>query len=197
MAWALLCTVLIISGCRDNNISDSGQGLTRISQQKELAVAFDPDGVTLGQKTVQLPCDLTELVSALGEPSRTEHMANTIFVWDNLGIYAMAKPRTTRVHNISVTFAETEYRYWPKVLRTDFVNVAEHVVGPQTKISALHQVGLRQDQRLPLYWDMRLGDLLLSLETDEQVRRIVSLGLEGDANKAEPALPADADKLRR
>jgi hypothetical protein len=145
--------------------------------QPQLSVAFSSGGVVLGKTAISIPCDLDELTPALGKPSRTLHLTNTIFVWDDLGIYAIAQPRTTKVRSVSVTFARTKYSYWPKVLHRNPVKMGRHVIKPDTAVSELSQMGFVQFKELPTLWVKMAGKCLLSLETDATGQRIVSLGM--------------------
>lgn len=161
----LLLAAVLASGC----------GRESASGRAQPKIALTESGVSLNASVVSLPAGKAALVAHLGEPSRTlDQRANRVFVWDQHGAYAMAKPGTTEVHTFGVAFHRSDYPFWPARLHAGAVHVGGRAVGAAVPAAVLREAGFRADAQLPFYWARQLGRMTVSLEMPA-ARRVIGI----------------------
>ena len=84
-AWATLGLVRSV----DNPPAGPGE-------PRKLEVKVEGKDLTIGGKKLALPCERKALVEVMGPPSRILKKANTLLVWDELGVFAYDARRVTR-----------------------------------------------------------------------------------------------------
>lgn len=72
----------------------------------ERQLAFTGSTVTFSGKAFRLPCAKDALLSAFGTPDRVERLANDIYVWDELGLFAYVRPGRNEAFSVNVALGE-------------------------------------------------------------------------------------------
>lgn len=91
-----------------------GDGGGVIAKGKKIDIAFTGAVMTIGGKKFTLPVDEADLVAVLGKPDRTADLANKIITWDELGVFAYVRPKTTTCHAFAICIGRDTLSFWPK-----------------------------------------------------------------------------------
>lgn len=85
-------------------------------EPEKMAVMVDNGKLSIDDKVFPLPGDRDAIVELLGKPSRVLDKANTLLVWDELGILIYEEPNTKKIKQVTVALEVLKYEFWPKKL---------------------------------------------------------------------------------
>jgi hypothetical protein len=85
-----------------------------IAKGKKIDIAFTGAVMTMGGKKFTLPVDEDDLIAVLGKPDRTADLANKIITWDEIGVFAYIRPKTTTCHAFAICIGNDTLSFWPK-----------------------------------------------------------------------------------
>ena len=91
-----------------------GQSRKAAPKAKKLTIAFAGATMAINGKKFTLPSTEAALVAALGKPDRRAELGNTILTWDELGVFAYLKPKTSTCHAFAIALGESTIKFWPK-----------------------------------------------------------------------------------
>jgi hypothetical protein len=91
-----------------------GTGKQAAPKAKKLEIAFTGAVMTIDGKRFTLPAEEKALVTVLGQPDRRAELANTILTWDDLGVFAYIRSKTTTCHAFAITLGKDTPDFWPK-----------------------------------------------------------------------------------
>lgn len=86
----------------------------RAIADKPTAITFSKSGLTVNGTSFVRGMTIEQLAALLGPWDRKVDLANTIFTWDKLGIYAYRKPSGTNVTELAVSYAPHKLKFEPK-----------------------------------------------------------------------------------
>ena len=126
------------------------------------------------QHRLALPCALHVLTALIGEPSarleppRTSPKGGcTVLTWDDLGIYAHAKPGTSRILHVSIAFTDDyDMPFWPRRKFRGYVAVSGTFINAKSTGADLRSAGLLPVAALPSLWSGPLGKLGVHASVD-------------------------------
>jgi len=143
-------------------------------------IDFTADGLSINGKTFQTAPSIDELREVIGKEDRMLNLANDIYVWDELGLYAYVDPGETRVDDISIAFGRQDYDFSPKKPYPHTVRVAGCVIGSTSHMRDLTACGFQASDLLPDSCDRAVGSAHVYVEHVEGGKGVldVSLGIE-------------------
>ena len=83
-------------------------------ESEKLVVKVDGGKLFINDKAVPMPGDRKTVVELLGKPSRVLDKANTLLVWDELGILIYEDPDKKKILQVTVALGELKFEFWPK-----------------------------------------------------------------------------------
>jgi hypothetical protein len=141
-------------------------------------IVFTAQGVTVRGTPLTLPCPQKTVFEVLGQPTRTLALANTISVWDDLGVYVYVKPNTTDVFCFAVGFQPGTYRFSPKANYQGRIQIAEHFIDKESKSGDLQAAGFRSESYTPTGSRIRLGSLAVNASLTGSGGTLQSIAIE-------------------
>ena len=91
-----------------------GGGAAVAPKGKKVEIAFTGAIMTINGKKFALPADEADLIAALGKPDRTADLQNKIITWDDHGLFAYIRPKSTVCHAFAVCLGRDKLDFWPK-----------------------------------------------------------------------------------
>jgi hypothetical protein len=157
-----------------------------------LKVVFANGTVTLNGRKLALPIQRKELVGLLGKPSREVPAANTLLLWDELGLLAYQRPKTQKIRALQIMLAQEAIQVRPRKLFAGQVQVEGATITaastPEAINRAIRSRAFVKDPGLSHllgvgHWKMEYKDCVLFLrEVDPAIKsargRISSLSLD-------------------
>lgn len=135
-------------------------------------VRVKADVVEIRGHALPTPPSLTELKKAIGEPSRTSELANTIYTWDDSGVVVYTSPQEDRIKELSFMFAELDqYKFAPKSASRHDIAFGAHRITPAWGEKQLRAAGFVAPELFPTFWDSTVGDVMVSVHVDAKTRR--------------------------
>lgn len=104
--------------------------------------------ITIDGKELPRPLQADKLITALGEPDKTLHLANTVRTWDKLGLCAYSRPDSTTVHEINLDFTPSNYKFSPASQYQGTITVAANTFTHKSTVKDLKKLSFKQDQYL-------------------------------------------------
>jgi hypothetical protein len=83
----------------------------RIWKQR-LRVDAEDKNISISQGALAAPPKLTDVEARLGRPTRMERGANTVYIWDDLGVCVYERPFTGKIGEITVTLGANSSTLW-------------------------------------------------------------------------------------
>lgn len=145
--------------------------------QDNSALLITEKGIVIGKNVLALPCSLEECSKLLGVHTRVvAAKANTIYVWDELGILAYVPPGKEIITNIKIAIGQTDLKYWPNHRYAYSIRVGNRDLSLNSEIRDLQAAGFfRSSAILNIFWECRLSEVVVYGEVDETTRKIISL----------------------
>ncbi|MCX7423847.1 MAG: hypothetical protein NT013_30505 [Planctomycetia bacterium] len=86
-------------------------------EPRKLEIKVDGKELSIGGKKVPMPGERKTLIELLGKPSRIVEKANTLIVWDELGLLAYELPNGDSIITFAVALGDLSFQmpdFWPK-----------------------------------------------------------------------------------
>ena|GEM_PF-6897423 len=111
------------------------------SESGKLQVKVEGKELSISGKKVSFPGHRQELIGLLGEPSRVLKKANTILVWDELGVFVHERPSDGPVFQFSVALGDLtkEFDFWPKKTFTGKLSLDGAAVTARATIDGINR----------------------------------------------------------
>lgn len=171
---SIIAVFLLLASCGTEDKVSSGSFGSTVTQPY---IELSGDGLRYDGVLFPLPCLVEILEKALGMSSRTSTKANTILVWDDLGVFAYVKPGGNAVFTFSVALAEQKLNHCPRKVFAGKVKINGSYLQNGSDVRALKQLGFTQSKLIPVYWELLSEPLLVTAVsgTDDDVVREVGL----------------------
>ncbi|AMV30403.1 hypothetical protein VT84_38780 [Gemmata sp. SH-PL17] len=134
IAAVTLCSLGLVA-----HVVSAEKPLAKPIEPEKLVVNVDNGILSINTKAISLPGNRGAVVELLGEPSRVLNKANTIFVWDELGILIHENPDTKKIEQVSVALGLLKYEFWPKKSFRGKLAVDGAVITADTTIEAINR----------------------------------------------------------
>lgn len=111
-------------------------------EPRKLEVKVDGKELSIGGKKVPMPGERKTLIELLGKPSRIVEKANTLLVWDELGLLAYERPNGGSIITLAVALGDLSHQmpdFWPKKVFKGKLLLDGVVVTADTTINAINR----------------------------------------------------------
>lgn len=108
-------------------------------EPEKLVVKVDGGKLFINHKAVPILGDRKTIVELLGKPSRVLHKANTLLIWDELGILLYEDPENKKITQVTVALGEINFEFWPKKLFRGKLALDGATVTANTTIEAINR----------------------------------------------------------
>jgi hypothetical protein len=102
-------------------------------------VKVNGDTLFINGKAVPLPGERKNFVELLGKPSRELESANTLLVWDELGIVIYEGTVDKKISQVNVALGELDLSYWPKERFRGRLTLDGVTIAADTTIEAINR----------------------------------------------------------
>ncbi|HJZ55498.1 MAG TPA: hypothetical protein VKE74_11090 [Gemmataceae bacterium] len=130
-------------------------------------IAVSGESITINGKGLTLPFEQKELIAVLGKPDREATRANVLLTWDDQGVFAYAKPGTTRIHAVSVALGRDTPSFWPKKNFSGVLTVDGAPVTADSTVAAINKAKkgkpFEKDSSDPDVWTIEGKTISVSL----------------------------------
>jgi hypothetical protein len=154
---------------------------------KTLEVRIDGESLIIDARNVTPPVSRKVLFDVLGEPSRFFSGANIAYVWDDLGLYALEKPNTGQVIEVTIVVGDIEdfktIDRWPKKTFTGKLVLDGAAVTPQSTVEEVNHMkkGKPLEQHAPsrLSWYIKYARLSVWASAENGDGLITEINVDG------------------
>ena len=105
----------------------------------KLVVKVDGEKLFINDKALLLPGDRKAVIELLGKPSRVLDKANTLLVWDKLGVLIYEDPDSKKIKQVTVALGEVEFEFWPKKLFRGKLTLDGAAITADTTIESINR----------------------------------------------------------
>jgi hypothetical protein len=106
---------------------------------KELIVKVDDGKLFINDTRLRFPWSRKVFVDILRKPSRVLDKANTILIWDDLGILIHEDSENKNVKQFTVALSPQDFDFWPKKLFAGKLTIDNSTVTADATIEAINE----------------------------------------------------------
>jgi hypothetical protein len=153
----------------------------------KLTIEISGASLSINGKDVPLPIDTEKLFELLGRPDRVSPLYNTIYTWDEKGVFAYERPDGVQVFQISIAIGSIKFEYWPSQAFSGVLTIDGARITSQSDPVEINRIktGKKFGQVFPLmfWWRISYEDRYISMHrgasgTYEISGQIVEVGIE-------------------
>ena len=144
-------------------------------------VQISSSGIQIDGFDLALPCTPDAATEVLGEPSRVREpsgvheLENRIYTWDDKGMRAYVDPKSNLLHCIGFALGPQDYSFWPQKDYGGVLLIRSVKLCTGSNTDDLRRTGFAHNPDLPLLFQLRMEPLLITAESDLEVRRVFSI----------------------
>ena len=144
-------------------------------------IEFSQTALIINGRSFSQSPTIEELKEVLGPEDRIHELANNIYVWNDLGIYAYVRAGEQDVHDISVAFADQDYEFIPDKKYQHALKVSGCVIDRTTNKQFLLNNGFQEEEWFPDSCNIEIGANTVYVEHGEGGEGVidVSFAIEG------------------
>lgn len=143
-------------------------------------ILIEETGCTLNGMTLNNQKTPDDFIQLLGKPDRISSLANTIWTYDDLGLYLYFNPQEQFIQ-VSIQYEHTDYDFSPKHTFTGKLKIHRRVIHPQVPLKALKWIPqLVFDEEMSFFPNAKTAGATLFFHYTEDEKHLteVSVGFD-------------------
>lgn len=141
--YIAFAVIFVFNGCGQQPQAARQVQSTRIESSPSaiLEIKFNDAVPYINGTKLTLPAQPNTLIELLGNTSRVvSKSANTIFVWDDLGVLAYKHPKSDIVHSLHISLGPRDYDFWPKRPFRGTLLLDDALVTPEATLESINRM---------------------------------------------------------
>ncbi len=106
-------------------------------------IAMNKGVLTVNGKVMKLPLNVKDFESILGKPSRKLTLSNTIYVWDDIGVFCYGRGASSEITQLSIALndyeSEIPFEFWPRKAFSGSLSIDGAEVDRDSKVPIINK----------------------------------------------------------
>ena len=132
------------------------QSKPKQKRKREVNISITRDEILINGQSIELPVKKEKIFELLGQPTRVSNLANTIYTWDENGLFAYEGPESGQIFSFAICLNRFDAGHWPRSLFTGRLIIDEAPITKTSEVTKINRTKKGQPfiKTMKLWWNL-------------------------------------------